>query len=76
MNKPLTALFILLAASLFVPMVRAAQGAASASISDIEIGTEVGQSYPDFYLPNLDGGFGRLSDYRGKKVLLFHFASW
>ena len=32
--------------------------------------------YPDFCLPNLDGGFGRLSDYRGKKVFLFHFASW
>jgi hypothetical protein len=31
----------------------------------------------DFALPKLDGeGFGRLSDYRGKKVLLIHFASW
>ena len=40
------------------------------------IGTEVGQMYPDFRLPKLDGSFGRLSDYRGKKVLLIHFASW
>ena len=40
------------------------------------IGTEVGQIYPDFRLPKLDGTFGRLSDYRGKKVLLIHFASW
>lgn len=40
------------------------------------IGTKVGQMYPDFLLPRLDGGFGRLSDYRGKKVLLIHFASW
>lgn len=40
------------------------------------IGTQVGQMYPDFLLPKLDGGFGRLSDYRGKKVLLIHFASW
>ena len=40
------------------------------------IGTNVGQMYPDFRLPKLDGTFGRLSDYRGKKVLLIHFASW
>ena len=40
------------------------------------IGTEVGQQYPDILLPDLDGGYGKLSDYRGKKVLLIHFASW
>ena len=37
---------------------------------------EVGLPHPDFVLPTLDGGFARLSDYRGKKVLLIHFASW
>ena len=40
------------------------------------VGTNIGEMYPDFYLPNLDGSFGRLSDYRGTKVLLIHFASW
>lgn len=40
------------------------------------IGTRPGQMYPDFYLPTLDGGYGRLSDLRGRKVLLIHFASW
>ena len=40
------------------------------------IGTKEGQMYPDFLLPKLEGGFGRLSDHRGKKVLLIHFASW
>lgn len=40
------------------------------------IGRRSGQMYPDFLLPKLDGGYGRLSDYRGKKVFLFHFASW
>ena len=40
------------------------------------MGTAVGQMYPDFRLPRLDGTFGRLSDFRGKKVLLVHFASW
>lgn len=40
------------------------------------IGTAEGQMYPDFVLPSLAGKEVRLSDYRGKKVLLFHFASW
>ena len=40
------------------------------------IGKEVGDLYPDFLLPRLDGEFGRLSDFRGSKVLLIQFASW
>ena len=40
------------------------------------IGQEVGDLYPDFLLPDLDGEFGRLSDFRGSKVLLIQFASW
>ncbi len=40
------------------------------------VGTRAGQLHPDFLLPKLDGKFGRLSDYSGKKVLLIHFASW
>ena len=40
------------------------------------IGTAVGEAYPDFVLPTLQGKNVRLSDYRGKKVLLIHFASW
>ena len=31
---------------------------------------------PDFELPDLDGNQHRLSDYRGKKVLLVTWASW
>ena len=41
-----------------------------------EIGVREGQLYPDFMLPRVDGDIARLSDYRGKKILLFHFASW
>lgn len=41
-----------------------------------EIGTEEGQMYPDFILPTVDGDLRRLSDFRGHKVLLIHFASW
>jgi hypothetical protein len=40
------------------------------------IGLGRGQMHPDFMLPKIDGGHLRLSDYRGKKILLFHFASW
>lgn len=33
--------------------------------------------HPDFILPSIDGGDAiQLSKYRGKKVLLLHFASW
>ena len=49
---------------------------ARADPEKLVIGTAEGQQHPDFLLPDLDGGFLRLSDYRGKKVFLFHFASW
>jgi hypothetical protein len=33
--------------------------------------------HPDFILPSIDGDNDiQLSNYRGKKVLLLHFASW
>jgi len=31
---------------------------------------------PDFALPDLDGVIHRLSDYRGRKVVLYAYASW
>ena len=40
------------------------------------IGTSIGQLHPDFMLQRTDGAWGRLSDFRGKKLLLIHFASW
>ena len=37
----------------------------------------VGQPHDDFVLPSVDDRkLVALSDYRGKKVLLVHFASW
>lgn len=37
----------------------------------------VGKPHPAFELPNIETGERvSLSDYQGKKVLLFHFASW
>ncbi len=40
------------------------------------VGIDAGEMYPDFLLPTLDGELHRFSEYRGKKILLFHFASW
>lgn len=40
------------------------------------IGVKETQMHPDFLLPTIDGRPARLSDFRGKKVLLFNFASW
>lgn len=50
--------------------------AVGAPVVERSMGTDVGMVHPDFRLPTLDGDFGRLSDHRGKKVLLIHFASW
>ena len=37
----------------------------------------VGEPHPDFLLPRIDNGEPiLLSQYRGKRVLLVHFASW
>jgi len=36
----------------------------------------VGQMVPDFSLPSLDGREVRLADYRGKKLIIFMWASW
>ena len=35
-----------------------------------------GDPAPDFDLPSLSGSSVRLSDYRGKKIVLFMWASW
>ena len=35
-----------------------------------------GSVVPDFSLPSLDGTQVRLSDFRGKRVVLFMWASW
>ena len=38
---------------------------------------KIDDGHPDIVLPRIDNGKPlKLSDYRGKKVLLIHFASW
>ena len=36
----------------------------------------LGTSVPDFSLPSLDGRQIRLSDFLGRRVILFMWASW
>lgn len=49
---------------------------ASTSAFAEEVGYKPGQVHPDFELPKLDGTLGKLSDFRGKPVILINFASW
>jgi peroxiredoxin len=39
-------------------------------------GLRKGEFFPDFRLPNVEGGVGRLSDHRGRKLVILSFASW
>lgn len=40
------------------------------------LGLAVGEAHPDVLLPDTDGVLRRISDSRGKRLLVFHFASW
>lgn len=54
------------------------QSAEEAAVEDVSIpiGLKVGNRAPNFTLQNLDGEEVKLSDYRGKTVLLNFWASW
>lgn len=52
-------------------------GLAAGPCSGAVYAPRVGQRHPDFTLPNIaDGQPVSLSQYRGRKVLLLHLASW
>lgn len=53
----------------------AGDGSAAPTVT-VSLGKKNGEMYPDFVLPKVGGGTLRLSDFRGRKVLLFQFASW
>lgn len=46
------------------------------SVEQAEVGTEVGETAPDFSLPGINSEEVKLSDYRGKKVFLNFWATW
>lgn len=39
-------------------------------------GIEPGKIHPDLWLPDTEGKVRTLSDFGGRKLLVFHFASW
>ncbi|MFC4386427.1 redoxin domain-containing protein [Gracilibacillus marinus] len=43
---------------------------------DEQVGLEIGEVAPDFELQTLNGEFVKLSDYRGKTVMLNFWATW
>ncbi len=48
-----------------------------AQLAKADYPSAVGESHPDFALPRIDNGEAvRLSEFRGRRVLLVHFASW
>lgn len=50
---------------------------ATANAQDVPTGREPGQRFPSVRLPVLaDGRMTALASFRGRKVLLFEFASW
>lgn len=46
------------------------------SATDAKVGTKKGDTAPDFTLTTSDGKTVKLSDYRGKKVILNFWATW
>lgn len=45
-------------------------------LSEVKVGNQIGNMAPDFELTSLEGEPVKLSDYRGKKVLLNFWATW
>ena len=61
----------------FALVLGSALGATAAPARAQEVGFRMGQLVPDIVLPTIDGeGVVRLSDLRGRRVLLIEFASW
>jgi peroxiredoxin len=50
--------------------------ATNAQIQDVKVGTRIGLTAPDFTLPTIGDKEFKLSDYRGKNVILNFWATW
>jgi len=50
--------------------------ATNAQIQDVKVGARIGYAAPDFTLPTTDNNEFKLSDYRGKNVILNFWATW
>jgi thiol-disulfide isomerase/thioredoxin len=76
--KPLIVVFIVgvLAVSLYFQVSSREKIESASSLEGLSVGIAAGEIAPDFTGTTLDGETIRLSDYRGKIVLLNDFASW
>jgi peroxiredoxin len=54
----------------------ASSSVTTAKITDVKVGNRIGFTAPDFTLPTTDNKEFKLSDYRGKPVILNFWASW
>lgn len=66
----------LLASVFLVTSVAGFAGPGHAEHKPAHVFLDVGRPAPDFALPDLDGTLRRLSDYRGKVVLLNFWSTW
>jgi|GEM_PF-1665313 hypothetical protein len=82
---PFTILFMVLLASAFAPsdatgcplQTASAVGGGELQTLEFDYQPVPGQAHFDFALPDVNTGeIRRLSDFKGKKVILIHFASW
>jgi len=76
--KPLVLVLVagVLAASLYFQVSSRENMGSSSSLEGLEVGINAGEIAPDFTGTTLDGEIIRLSDFRGKIVLVNGFASW
>lgn len=59
-----------------VPLLTSLLVAVAAALPQAVETPEAAPLHPDFKLPTVDGGSGRLADHLGAKTVVFHFASW
>ncbi len=76
--KPLTLIIVasILAVSLYFQVSSRGNAESTDSLEGLAVGIAAGEIAPDFTGTTLDGETIRLSDFRGKIVLLNDFASW
>jgi cytochrome c biogenesis protein CcmG, thiol:disulfide interchange protein DsbE len=69
-------LVVVIGAITWVAVASTDDGGGTGTVVPKVLSAKVGQRAPDFTLPTLHGGTVRLSDYRGKPVVLNFWASW